>query len=329
MKRTYALLIATVMMMVAGPAVFAQPCVPSYPDVLHVGESACIQMCVGSYITIELEGTVPGPEALPILIWETGCQAGVTLCAVQCTPIDPPDGLIPGGDPFYPDDWYGENDCFIIYLRWGHDGIWWLEILTFCEGCFCLTYDYQLAAQLTSFTAMPGDGEITLNWVTASESDNDRFDLLRDEVKIAEVDANNNVSGGTYTYTDGELMNGRTYAYTLVAVDVNGHRDALQTINAVPSSSADIVVTAYSLHQNYPNPFNPETSIAFDLVEDGMTTLAIYNVLGERVATLVDGEMTAGRHTVVFNGSHLTSGVYVYKLEVNGFTNTKKLVLLK
>jgi len=121
---------------------FAQPpCEPSYPDVINVGESHCFQLCVGSYITIELNGNFEGPEALPVLIWETGCQVEATNCDVVCTPIDPPDEFNLGGDPFYPDDWYGENDCFEVYLRFGHTDVCWLEIYSFCEGCFCLTYD--------------------------------------------------------------------------------------------------------------------------------------------------------------------------------------------
>src|SRR3972149_3720036 len=84
----------------------------------------------------------------------------------------------------------------------------------------------------------------------------------------------------------------------------------------------------FKLSQNYPNPFNPSTSIEFELKEDGKIKLAVFNVLGEEVAELVNGEINAGVHKVDFNGVNLASGVYVYRLNVgNEFTETKKMVL--
>lgn len=177
---------------------------------------------------------------------------------------------------------------------------------------------------------MPGDGEVTLNWTTASESHNDHFEILRDNLVAGSVPATNNAAGSTYTFVDRNVTNGVSYRYSLVSVDENGNRQTYtQTVDATPSASSDVLVTTYALHQNYPNPFNPETSIGFDLVQGGAVKLTIYNVLGESVATLLNGPLNAGRHTVIFNGANLPSGLYLYKLEVNGFTDTKKLVLLK
>ena len=86
----------------------------------------------------------------------------------------------------------------------------------------------------------------------------------------------------------------------------------------------------YVLSQNYPNPFNPSTSIEFEIKEDGKIKLAVFNVLGEQVAELVNGEINAGTHKVDFNGVNLASGVYVYRLDAgNEFTETKKMMLMK
>ena len=85
----------------------------------------------------------------------------------------------------------------------------------------------------------------------------------------------------------------------------------------------------YALHQNYPNPFNPSTQIRFDLRETNHVKLAIFNVLGQEVATLVDGRLNAGQHLVTFNASDLASGVYFYRIEAGQFTDMRKMVLMK
>jgi hypothetical protein len=91
----------------------------------------------------------------------------------------------------------------------------------------------------------------------------------------------------------------------------------------------EVVVNGYKLSQNYPNPFNPTTKINFELSASGFTTLKIYDMLGNEVATLVQNELTAGSHSVNFNASDLASGTYMYQLNVNGTRITNKMVLLK
>ncbi len=86
---------------------------------------------------------------------------------------------------------------------------------------------------------------------------------------------------------------------------------------------------SFSLQQNYPNPFNPSTKITFDLKEAGLTTLAIYNVIGQKVATLVNKELKSGKYEFNFDASSLSSGVYFYKLECGNNVSTKKMMLLK
>ncbi len=87
--------------------------------------------------------------------------------------------------------------------------------------------------------------------------------------------------------------------------------------------------SGFGLFQNYPNPFNPTTAISFQLSTPGHVTLRIYDVLGREIATLVNGNESAGIHTVNFDASRLPSGVYFYRLKAGDFTATKKMLMLK
>jgi hypothetical protein len=91
----------------------------------------------------------------------------------------------------------------------------------------------------------------------------------------------------------------------------------------------DILPTDYALHQNFPNPFNPTTTIGFDLRQRSHVTLDIYNILGQRVAIVVDRMMGAGRYSVPFNASRFASGIYFYRITAGDFTDLKKMVLIK
>lgn len=85
----------------------------------------------------------------------------------------------------------------------------------------------------------------------------------------------------------------------------------------------------YSLSQNYPNPFNPFTTISFSIPAKGIVELNVYNILGEKVATILNEELSKGIYTYNFDGSQLSSGVYVYTIKVNNFNAAKKMLLLK
>jgi hypothetical protein len=87
----------------------------------------------------------------------------------------------------------------------------------------------------------------------------------------------------------------------------------------------------FALDQNYPNPFNPSTRIQFDLPRESHVTIALYNILGQNVATLVDSRLPAGSHELDLNASalRLPSGVYLYRMDAGGYTRTRKMVLMK
>ena len=86
---------------------------------------------------------------------------------------------------------------------------------------------------------------------------------------------------------------------------------------------------SFRLHQNYPNPFNPASEIRFDVPDAGFVTLRVFDLLGEEVATLVEDELPAGTHSVRWDARNEPSGVYFYRLTAAGFTQTRKLVLLR
>ncbi|MFH1214046.1 MAG: T9SS type A sorting domain-containing protein, partial [Candidatus Neomarinimicrobiota bacterium] len=95
------------------------------------------------------------------------------------------------------------------------------------------------------------------------------------------------------------------------------------------SNYADTKSTKFRLNQNYPNPFNPTTQISFNLEKSGYTTLSIYNLLGQVVATPVAKHLPAGSYQINFDASHLAGGMYFYKLESAGQINVRKMMLLK
>jgi len=336
MKRMtiWKILAAMAALVLFASAGMAQPCTSDVPAEMYIGDSYCVQICPWAYYpAITLVGNLDGPEAMPVLVFEPGCHPDQTFCENStCTPVEVPD-LVFGGYPYpgFEDQWYGFNGCMEVFFYFGHDNFWYIEILPWdCQGCFCITYDYQLSVNLTAFEATAGVDEVTLTWRTASEADNDHFEIERDgQVVWNEPGLGTSPTGQSYTWTDRNVTGGTTYAYTLYSVDVNHHRQNHGVVSATPASSP-AAVTEYALYQNYPNPFNPTTTIAFDLVQADHVTLKIFNPMGEEVTVLRDQPMTAGHHTVNFNARSLTSGLYFYTISVGDrFTATRKMLLVK
>jgi hypothetical protein len=100
------------------------------------------------------------------------------------------------------------------------------------------------------------------------------------------------------------------------------------------SNDKDVIPLKYLLHQNYPNPFNPVTTLRYDLSEDGLVKITIYDMMGRVVKTLVNGSQTAGYRMIQWNatnntGQPVSAGLYLYTIEAGQFMKTKKMVLLK
>lgn len=99
---------------------------------------------------------------------------------------------------------------------------------------------------------------------------------------------------------------------------------------ATSSDLEPVKPEAFSLYQNYPNPFNPSTNISFTLPNAADVRLTVYNVLGQEVSTLINGKtLNSGTHTVAFDASALSSGMYIYRIEAGNFTSTKRMMLIK
>jgi hypothetical protein len=117
----------------------------------------------------------------------------------------------------------------------------------------------------------------------------------------------------TYEYLRGALINGTFYGDTIVT-----------SIHDDIGSKMDFV-----LYPNYPNPFNSSTSISYSIAEAGFVSLKVFDILGQEVSALVNEDKDAGMYDVVFNASELTSGVYIYTLQVNGYSQSRKMILLR
>lgn len=132
------------------------------------------------------------------------------------------------------------------------------------------------------------------------------------------------------TQRDGQLdyssiANGNSYAN--VAVWSNTWIGDQWIVGVAKEKSG--TVNGYNLAQNYPNPFNPTTIISYNLMKPGMVSLTVYDILGRRVATLVNQFQTSGAHLISFDASKLASGVYIYRLNAGNFQSVKKMMLLK
>jgi hypothetical protein len=119
----------------------------------------------------------------------------------------------------------------------------------------------------------------------------------------------------------------RVYNRALSATEI---KDLYDQTSAIESDENNAIPDNYSLSQNFPNPFNPLTMINYQLPITDKVELSIYNLLGQKVATLVSESQKAGYHSAQWDASVFASGVYFYRIITdNGFSNTKKLILLK
>ena len=196
-----------------------------------------------------------------------------------------------------------------------------------------MPFSNSIPVELTSFSARALDGNVVLNWVTASELNNSGFQIERRKTKDERIEywesigfVNGNGTSTevhTYSFTDQNPVAGKSY-YRLKQIDFDG---SFEYSNIV---EVDLTLPIeFSLEQNYPNPFNPATSIQYTISNKENVQLLVYNVLGKEVAILVNEEKPAGNYKAEFNASNLSSGVYFYELKAGNFIETKKMILLK
>ncbi|GAB4285946.1 MAG: hypothetical protein Kow0098_00540 [Ignavibacteriaceae bacterium] len=191
------------------------------------------------------------------------------------------------------------------------------------------TWSQIIPVELTSFTARVIEDDVTLDWVTASETNNSGFDIERKTANESWQKINFVPGHGTtserqsYSYTDKNLVAGN-YSYRLKQVDYDGSYEYSDAVEVTVNPPA-----VFELSQNYPNPFNPSTTIKFSIPKSTNVTLKVFNALGQEVKTLVNGFVEAGSHTVNFNSEGLNSGLYLYRLQADEFTQVRKMTLLK
>jgi len=207
------------------------------------------------------------------------------------------------------------------------------------NGVWRRPLDEIIPVELISFTTSVTGNAITLSWTTASELNNLGFEVQRSvENKSWNAIAFVKGTGTTttlhnYGCVDNSVSSGK-YFYRLKQIDLDGSFSFSDVVEVDVSAPAD-----FALEQNYPNPFNPTTTISFSIPATGFTSLKVYDVLGNEVATLVNEEKPAGNYTATFsakggsasggNAYSLSSGTYFYKLQAGSFIETKKMILLK
>ena len=183
--------------------------------------------------------------------------------------------------------------------------------------------------ELTSCTASSNGKEVTLNWTTATELNNQGFEVQRkfgsnDFITVGSAKGHGTTtSPNQYSYVD-KLVDPGKYFYRLKQINYSGTFEYSDEIEVVVR-----VLDKFTLEQNYPNPFNPTTTIGYVLQEKGNTKLTLLNALGEELAILVNEDQEKGFHKVEINGSNLTSGVYFYQLHAGSFIETKKMILMR
>ncbi|MDP2301351.1 MAG: YCF48-related protein [Ignavibacteria bacterium] len=192
-----------------------------------------------------------------------------------------------------------------------------------------------IPVELASLSVSVNGNSVSLLWKTSSEVNNQGFEIERkssnsDWQKLTFIQGKGTTASTTeYRYTDTDLKDGN-YTYRLKQIDLDGSFTYSSTIEVEVGT-----LITFTLSQNYPNPFNPATSIKYSIAEPSKVTLNIYNLLGEKVAELVNTQQDAGYHQLNFNAGKLSSGVYFFTINAesisNGqkFNDTKKMMLIK
>jgi len=199
-------------------------------------------------------------------------------------------------------------------------------------GAYVAIIEQPLSIELTSFTGNVGNKtDVTLNWITATETNNKGFDIERSVntsdtwVKVGYIEGKGTTTTLTsYRFNDLKLNTGK-YNYRLKQIDYNGNFE-YYNLNEIIEIG---IPNKYDISQNYPNPFNPATNIRYDLPKNGFVKLVVYDALGREIETLVNEKQSAGVYEVIFNASQYSSGVYFYKLTTDGFSETKKMLMIK
>lgn len=204
----------------------------------------------------------------------------------------------------------------------------WDHALTEVEVAALGTVGTVLPVELSSFAANEVNGAINLQWSTATELNNNGFEIQRkslqnDWATLGFVPGNGTTTDPKdYSFTDRSVNIGK-YSYRLKQLDFNGNYTYSEIVEA------EIVAKEFKLFNNYPNPFNPSTIISYSIPADAFVTVKIYNTIGEQVAELINENQVAGQHQLNFNANNLPSGIYFTEVKANENVQRIKMMLVK
>lgn len=156
--------------------------------------------------------------------------------------------------------------------------------------------------------------------------------IYRDESGFGNFTHIANVNNSTFSFTDNSVVisePGQVIYYKVKAFGKEFTNTVSTTVIPYKKGTGLGKVLTYSLSQNYPNPFNPNTAIYYSVKDAGLVSLKVFDILGSEVAVLVNSTKEPGNYEVSFDAINLPSGVYIYTLKVNGFTDSKKMLLLR
>lgn len=202
------------------------------------------------------------------------------------------------------------------------------------NGTYTNPNDAPLPVELSSFTASANQNTVDLKWQTKTETNNYGFEVERkrgssglgegswEKIGFMQGRGNSN-SPFNYSFIDDNPIGGNKFFYRLKQIDNSGRFEYSKEVEV------DVLPKNFNLFQNFPNPFNPETTIKFALPKTAKVSLIVYNLVGEKVATLLDESKDAGFYDVQFNSDNLSSGVYIYRLTAENFVQTKKMTLIR
>ncbi|MEN8192973.1 MAG: T9SS type A sorting domain-containing protein [Bacteroidota bacterium] len=194
--------------------------------------------------------------------------------------------------------------------------------------------------ELTSFTATALTKGVILNWSTATEVNNYGFEIEKQNSDLPVVEGvgsqksewkkidfveghGNSNSPKHYSFVDDSQVFGEV-GYRLKQIDIDGTFEYSDVVTITSNKLAK-----YELHQNHPNPFNPSTVVSFTLPKATPVKITVYNSIGQKVIELLNKEMESGYHNMIFNGSDLSTGLYIYRLETPNYSKMMKMLLLK
>ncbi|MDD5363570.1 MAG: T9SS type A sorting domain-containing protein [Ignavibacteria bacterium] len=188
-----------------------------------------------------------------------------------------------------------------------------------------------LPVKLESFAFSTDRNIVTLRWKTSEEINNSGFDIERKnetglfwEIAGTMKGAGNSHTPVQYEFKDAGLGNGR-YSYRLKQIDYNGNHEYHYM-----NKTVEIGLPArFVLEQNYPNPFNPSTEIRFGLPEDSRVDLSVFDLTGRKIRTLINEMKPAGYYKIDFSTGNIASGIYIYRLNTEKYSVSKKMIILK